>query len=637
MPKRKCVFTEKLQNEFKFLKLCAGSNDRVKCQTCKAEFSVEHRGRCDVEAHLKTDRHKKAQNSASAHSIASFFKNADPTNADLQCAAKEATFAYHTAQHGLSFKTSDCTSKLVKTFFEPKFTGARTKTEAIIINVIAPYILKTVLKSLEEANFVTVTIDCSNRNEIKLTPICVRYFTLNEGVSVKMLYFDELPGETSDILNEYLLKCITKYGIDGKVVCLCADNTNTNFGGVNRKGQGNVFRKLQKSLCRPIFGIGCSAHILHNTVQHACDSLPIDVEVIVVKVYKYFYQYTVRVTALKEFCDFVNIEYKRVMAHANTRFLSLLPAIERILFLFEALKLYFLDNQSTPVLVLEFFLNPVSEIYFKFVHGSLHMFQISILKLESDHITAPEAAQVYAELVVKLEGRKADSYIPFAAKQLLSKLGKENILNSDDEAQIRQSIGQFYQTAVDYLKNWESSFDGAIKFKWLTLNEEIRWDEMEESATIINNIVPNSVNLDELFDERSSLIYALKQLKPKWDALPDDQKPNSQGKWKEIFDAFTGSHVSFMNIFKLVEFAMCLPGTSAPAERIFSMMGSIWTAERGRLSVPVVKGLLTIKANSDLTCLQFHEKVRKDNSFLKQIMSSEKYGKSEEEAGPSNE
>lgn len=289
MPKRPSVFNVPLQKKYKFLKLCEGSDCRVKCEICDSQFSVKNKGAGDVDNHLKTDRHTNAAKVNPKSRIELFFKNVNATNDDLTCATKEATFAYHTAQHGLSFNVSDCTSKLVKTFFEPKFSGARTKTEAIMKNVRAPYIMKTVLKHLDEVNFITVTIDCSNRHEIKLTPICVRYFTLNEGVSVKLLYFDELPGETSDILTGYLLRCVKRYGVEEKVICLCADNTNTNFGGVARKGQGNVFRKLQKSLGRPIFGIGCSAHILHNAVQHACDYLPIDPEVILVKRYKFFF------------------------------------------------------------------------------------------------------------------------------------------------------------------------------------------------------------------------------------------------------------------------------------------------------------------------------------------------------------
>jgi hypothetical protein len=56
---------------------------------------------------------------------------------DLVIAANEVTFAYHTAIYGLSFKASDCTSKLRSTLFEPKFGVAGTKFKATVVNVIA--------------------------------------------------------------------------------------------------------------------------------------------------------------------------------------------------------------------------------------------------------------------------------------------------------------------------------------------------------------------------------------------------------------------------------------------------------------------------------------------------------------------
>jgi hypothetical protein len=48
-------------------------------------------------------------------------------------------------------------------------------------------------------------------------------------------------------------------------------------------------------------------------------------------------------------------------------------------------------------------------------------------------------------------------------------------------------------------------------------------------------------------------------------------------------------------------FAMSLPGTSAPVERVFfSIMGNIWSAERGRLSVSTVKHLVNVKIQNFL-------------------------------------
>jgi hypothetical protein len=87
---------------------------------------------------------------------------------------------------------------------------------------------------------------------------------------------------------------VKKYKLEEKLVCYTADNTNSNFGGVKRKGEENVFRKVQSDLDRPILQIGCSAHVVHNSVQTACDSLPHDIEVIVIKMYKYFHICTVK-------------------------------------------------------------------------------------------------------------------------------------------------------------------------------------------------------------------------------------------------------------------------------------------------------------------------------------------------------
>jgi hypothetical protein len=47
-------------------------------------------------------------------------------------------------------------------------------------------------------------------------------------------------------------------------------------------------------------------------------------------------------------------------------------------------------------------------------------------------------------------------------------------------------------------------------------------------------------------------------------------------KWKAILKVFQKTDISCSNISKMVEFAMSLPGTSSPVERVFSIMGNIW-------------------------------------------------------------
>ena len=100
---------------------------------------------------------------------------------------------------------------------------------------------------------------------------------------------------------------------------LCADNTNTNFGGPLRKGTKNVFKTLQDAFDTKVISFGCSAHNINNAINTAADNLPIDIESIIVKIYSYFHVYIVRVETLKDFCNFVDNEYRQVLGYSKTR------------------------------------------------------------------------------------------------------------------------------------------------------------------------------------------------------------------------------------------------------------------------------------------------------------------------------
>ena len=76
-------------------------------------------------------------------------------------------------------------------------------------------------EELGKANFVTVIIDASNRKEIKLVPVVVRYFVPDIGVKVKLLEFKSLPGETAKILSNYLVLVLEQNELKKKLLVLC--------------------------------------------------------------------------------------------------------------------------------------------------------------------------------------------------------------------------------------------------------------------------------------------------------------------------------------------------------------------------------------------------------------------------------
>ena len=53
----------------------------------------------------------------------------------------------------------------------------------------------------------------------------------------------------------------------------------------------------------------CYGHALHNSVKTAHDDLPIDIETILCKAYSYFSRSAKRVETLKEYFEFVQVDF----------------------------------------------------------------------------------------------------------------------------------------------------------------------------------------------------------------------------------------------------------------------------------------------------------------------------------------
>ena len=94
--KRKCIFNDDLQKEFKYMKLDKLCKNRTKvvCQQCNAHFSVSHGGRNDINKHLQSQKHKEAEKArAYAGNISSYFITHSDDSESRKIAAIEAVIA----------------------------------------------------------------------------------------------------------------------------------------------------------------------------------------------------------------------------------------------------------------------------------------------------------------------------------------------------------------------------------------------------------------------------------------------------------------------------------------------------------------------------------------------------------------
>ncbi|KAK9891071.1 hypothetical protein WA026_013396 [Henosepilachna vigintioctopunctata] len=99
---------------------------------------------------------------------------------------------------------------------------------------------------------------------------------------------------------------------------------------------------------------------------------------------------------------------------------------------------------------------------------------------------------------------------------------------------------------------------------------------------------------ESLFDEVSYLAnYVNNDVLKRW----EENKSSTEQRWKEVFRHFKDSGIPFQNCLAIVQYLLCLPGTNAPTERVFSLMNSLWTSEKSSLKVETLRAMLIIKFN----------------------------------------
>lgn len=629
MPKRRCTFTVSLQSEFTFLKKC-DEIGKVFCTVCKAVFSIEHGGRSDIKQHMEKKKHTTALSSASkSDKVTSYFIKQGPaglTSEGLKIAAEEGMFAFHTIVHNHSFRSMDCTTTLIKKLHEKKFSCARTKCESIILNVLAPFAMDQIIDELKAVNFATVMIDTSNHKNLKIVPILIRYFNPKTGVQIKVLEFTNLKGETSDILSSYIMEILTKHKLAHKIIAFTGDNCNTNFGGAARRGTKNVFTILNNNLKTNICGIGCAAHILHNAMQTSTDILPIDIECIVNKIFQYFYIYTVRVETLKEFCDFTNTQYKNVLGSVKTRWLSLQPAVSRIIEMYAALKLYFDTQDKCPTILKSFFSDSVAIIWFHFIQSQLKVVCDTIKRIEGHNISACEVSEELEILCGKIKNRKTQNFLTSSVNSMLLELETKNKYT---KKQFIEQTNQFYDTFIMYIEKWGNTFEELKIFRWTQLINCPTWNDIQKSLKFIlqNNKKQTGWNVDEdiLFDEYNHVNNVINENLEEW----QNNNVRVEERWCAIYKILNSKNISINNFWFIVEYSLAMPGTNAAIERVFSITNMLWTDEKNRFIVPTIKSIIILKNHfKNYSCNDFYDFLLTQPKLLNAISSSQKYNNS---------
>lgn len=158
-------------------------------------------------------------------------------------------------------------------------------------------------------------------------------------------------------------------------------------------------------------------------------------------------------------------------------------------------------------------------------------------------------------------------------------------------------------------------------FQWAVLKKEITWEQVEGTADFLiqRNILSHD---DGLFDQYGYLKEFVTASKiQSWNSA----KASSEDRWVECFRHFEQNNVPFDIISNIAEYVLCLPGTSASVERVFSLIKKIWTSDKTRLKIETLKNMLYAKYNIKLTCIEFYNFLKGNPELLVKIAGQDKY------------
>lgn len=277
--------------------------------------------------------------------------------------------------------------------------------------------------------------------------------------------------------------------------------------------------------------------------------------------------------SLKDFCSFVNTEYKKVLGHSKTRWLSLHPALNRLIEMFDGLKSYFLSIDKCPTVIKSFFESPISLLIATFLSLQSELFSSVIRGLEGYNVSVIEVKIQVDSLIEKLKGRKEGNLITSKEKLLLDELRENGLITENIYYKYKDD---FYSTCIEYITEWSTptleKFNG---ISWLTLKNiesNFNWENILKSVELIKSILPEIINVideSQLFDEIITL------LKSNLNNVTIENK-SLEKVWMNIFKVSCEcSNIDLKNLKKIVEFLLCIPGTNASVERVFSQMNSL--------------------------------------------------------------
>ncbi|KAL4104819.1 hypothetical protein QTP88_020095 [Uroleucon formosanum] len=539
---------------------------KAKCSFCNVNFTVKWDGEKALTTHLNSENHKKTTQNLQRNSLMTTFMTKRNSSDELKVAIIEIASIYHAINHHHSYLSMDCGIKLNTSLYgdsvmAKKVHCGRTKAEAIVKNILSPNSIELAIQDLkmvtafQNCSYFSIAIDASNKGSQKMYPIS----------TFSIFTFKKKSNLDVELLSGF-----------------SADNASVNYGVRN-----SVYQKLlEKHPETKIIKANCNCHVIHNASRNSMKQLTYDVENLVLKVYAEFSNSAKRVKELQIFFEEFEIEYRKVLRHGPTRWLSLFNAVDRLIMSWPAVSSYFKyrGEEKCHQVIWMFVKNidttemtdlsrkvTLPECFLYFIHHYMNILSEAILILETNSVTSVDLHNVMQGLKDKIENRLNDSFYGAKVTRSISSL-QEN-----ERVMFKKEANEVYKNTIDYLKK-NYDFNDSIFKMFSNFNLKNKIIEYDDAIKSVNLLGLNNIEEDRIYDE-------VKNVQGVW---PELSKMNLS--WVELF-----KKNNFTELPKIIGKIFSIPISNAFVERVFSLMGNLWSDERNRLSVEMVKSELCVK------------------------------------------
>jgi len=336
-----------------------------------------------------------------------------------------------------------------------------------------------------------------------------------------------------------------------------------------------------------------------------------------------------RLSIFKEFQIYLELKPHKMLHPAQTRWLSLLSVVDRLILQFPALKLYFTqaaleDKIANAQTILNTITAPLTFVYFQFLSFILPFFIDLNLEMQFEdikiHVVYDRISSIYKEILscfmkrIHIQNKSCheinyknpqlylsneDIYIGDKVSVTLATLLSENKIKSSDVTELKTRCLSFYVEAAKQINLRFPFRSMQVLQHFKIIDPKTIHDAKITSLGPMASQLPilfNSIDLDDVDREWRKLIIM--------DIEEKVINSDIHKYWSKIISLKKGNDsVMFPLLTVLIKNIMTLPHSTACVERIFSMINLMKTKERNRLNTSNLIGLLQSKrAIRDTNC-----------------------------------